>query len=143
MMFNVPIPDGTTAHAAGAVLVAVLLGPWAAVIAMSTAFIIQALFFGDGGVLAIGANCFNMAFVMPFVGYAVYRALTRTTSLTDRRRAVAAGLGGYVGLNVAASCQQWNLVYSRHSSSLLTAPRCMHRFILPRPSRPWRSLTSW
>ena len=51
-------------------LVAVLLGPWAAVIAVSTALLIQALFFGDGGVLAYGANCFNMAFVMPMVGYA-------------------------------------------------------------------------
>ena len=70
MMFNVPIPDGTTAHAVGAVLVAVLLGPWAAVIAVSVALAIQALFFGDGGVLAFGANCFNMAIVMPFVGYA-------------------------------------------------------------------------
>src|SRR6476661_594810 len=73
MMFNVPIPDGTTAHAVGAVLIAVLLGPWAAVIAVSTALLIQALFFGDGGVLAYGANCFNMALVMPMVGYAVYR----------------------------------------------------------------------
>ena len=50
MMFNVPIPDGTTAHAVGAVLIAVLLGPWAAVIAVSIALLIQALFFGDGGV---------------------------------------------------------------------------------------------
>ena len=65
MMFNVPIPDGTTAHAVGGVLVAVLLGPWAAVIAVSIALMIQALFFGDGGVLAYGANCFNMAVVMP------------------------------------------------------------------------------
>src|SRR5437763_15723010 len=69
MMFNVPIPDGTTAHAVGAVLVAVLLGPWAALIAVSVALAIQALFFGDGGVLAYAANCFNMAFVMPMVGY--------------------------------------------------------------------------
>ena len=53
----------------GAVLVAVLLGPWAAVIAVSVALAIQALFFGDGGVLAFGANCFNMAVVMPFAGY--------------------------------------------------------------------------
>ena len=52
MMFNVPVPDGTTAHAVGGVLVAVLLGPWAAVIAVSIALLIQALFFGDGGVLA-------------------------------------------------------------------------------------------
>src|SRR5580765_5064932 len=72
MMFNVPIPDGTTAHAVGGVLVAVLLGPWAAVIAVSVALGIQALFFGDGGVLAFGANAFNMAFVMPMAGYGVY-----------------------------------------------------------------------
>ena len=102
MMFNVPIPDGTTAHAVGAVLIAVLLGPWAAVIAVSTALLIQALFFGDGGVLAFGANAFNMAIAMPLAGYGVYRLLTRNVSLTARRRAVAAGIGGYIGLNVSA-----------------------------------------
>ena len=62
MMFNVPIPDGTTAHAVGATLLAVALGPWAASISISVALMIQALLFGDGGVLALGANCFNMAF---------------------------------------------------------------------------------
>ena len=97
MMFNVPIPDGTTAHAVGAVLVAVLLGPWAAVIAVSIALLIQALFFGDGGVLAYGANGVNMAVVMPFVGYGVYRVLARRTSLTSPKRALAAGVGAYVG----------------------------------------------
>src|SRR5262249_29627659 len=102
MMFNVPIPDGTTAHAVGAVLIAVLLGPWAATISVSTALLIQALFFGDGGVLAFGANAFNMAFVMPFVGYGVYRLVAGDGALTSPRRALAAGIGGYVGLNVAA-----------------------------------------
>ena len=77
MMFNVPIPDGTTAHAVGAVLIAILLGPWAAVVAVSIALLIQALFFGDGGVLAYGANVVNMAFVMPMVGYGVYRLARR------------------------------------------------------------------
>ena len=104
MMLNVPIPDGTTAHAVGGVLVAVLLGPEAAVIAVSVALAIQALFFGDGGILAFGANCFNMAFVLPVVGYGVYRLLSRRRSLTDPRRAVAAGIGGYVGINAAALC---------------------------------------
>jgi cobalt/nickel transport system permease protein len=104
MMFNVPIPDGTTAHAVGGVLVAVLLGPWAAVVAVSIALLIQALFFGDGGVLAYGANCFNMAIVMPFVGYAVYVAFARRTSLTAPRRTLAAGLGAYIGINAAALC---------------------------------------
>jgi cobalt/nickel transport system permease protein len=105
MMFNVPIPDGTTAHAVGAVLIAVLLGPWAAVIAVSIALLIQALFFGDGGVLAYGANVFNMAVVMPFVGYGVYRALVhRNHALTSPRRPLGAAIGAYVGLNAAALC---------------------------------------
>jgi cobalt/nickel transport system permease protein len=102
MMFNIPVPDGTTAHAVGAVMIAIVLGPWAAVIAVTVALVIQALLFGDGGVLAIGANCFNMAFVMPFVGYGVYRLISRHTSLTSVRRAIAAGIGGYVGINAAA-----------------------------------------
>src|ERR1700722_3043958 len=105
MMLNVPVPDGTTAHAVGAVLIAVILGPEAAIIAVSTALAIQALFFGDGGVLAYGANTFNMAFVMPMVGYyLVYKPLTRHVSLTSPRRALAAALGGYVGICTAALC---------------------------------------
>jgi cobalt/nickel transport system permease protein len=104
MMFNVPIPDGTTAHAVGGVLVAVVLGPWAAVVAVSIALLIQALFFGDGGVLAYGANAFNMAFVMPMAGYGVYWALTRNVSLASPRRPFSAGLGAYIGLNAAALC---------------------------------------
>src|SRR5262245_66162883 len=51
MMLNVPVPDGTTAHAVGAVLVAIVLGPWAAVIAVSIAIVIQALIFGGWRVL--------------------------------------------------------------------------------------------
>ena len=102
MMFNVPIPDGTTAHAVGAVLIAVVLGWEAAVLAVSTALAIQALFFGDGGVLAFGANAFNMAFLMVFVGYAVYRLVARGSATTSLRRATAAAIGAYVGLNAAA-----------------------------------------
>ncbi len=104
MMFNIPVPDGTTAHGVAGTLTAILLGPWAAVIAVSAALFIQALFFGDGGVLAIGVNCFNMAAVLPFVGYAFYRATTRKMTLTNPRRAVAAGVGAYLGLNAAAMC---------------------------------------
>ena len=75
MMFNVPIPGGTTGHAVGAVLVAILFGPWAAMIVVSLALIVQALLFGDGGITAIGANCFNMAVVCPFVGWWIYRLI--------------------------------------------------------------------
>src|SRR5450759_2698785 len=70
MMFNIPLPGGTTGHAVGGALAAILLGPEIATIAISIALVIQAFFFGDGGILAIGANSFNMAIVLPYVVYA-------------------------------------------------------------------------
>ena len=102
MMFNIPIPGGSTGHAVGGVIVAILLGPWAALIAISIALVIQALLFGDGGITAIGANCFNMAFVMPMVGYMTYSLISKGAKVTSRRRWIAGAIAGYVGLNVAA-----------------------------------------
>jgi len=101
MMFNIPIPGGTTGHAVGAAIIAILLGPWTAVMAVSVVLIIQAIVFGDGGITAIGANCFNMAVVMPFVSYGVFR-LVKGKSEGGLRLAVAAFLSGYLGLVVAA-----------------------------------------
>ncbi|MGN1389036.1 MAG: cobalt transporter CbiM, partial [Bulleidia sp.] len=103
MMFNVPLPGGTTGHAVGGTLIAILLGPEAACIAVSVALLLQALLFGDGGILSFGANCFNMAFVLPFVGYAIYHLLTRG-EVSLNRRLFAAGLGSYLGINAAAFC---------------------------------------
>lgn len=102
MMFNLPIPGGSSAHAVGAVLLAILLGPWAACLGVSVALIIQALLFGDGGILAIGANCFNIGVVMPFVGYYVYRLLKGRAAAVSGRGLLAAFIGAYIGLNVAA-----------------------------------------
>jgi cobalt/nickel transport system permease protein len=102
MMFNVPVFGGSTGHAVGATLIAILLGPWAAVISVSIALIIQALLFGDGGITAIGANCFNMGVVMPFVGYYLYRLITGENA-TTRRKVVASGIASYVSIVVAAT----------------------------------------
>ena len=103
MMFNIPLPGGTTGHAVCGTLVAILFGPWAATIAVSIALAIQAVFFGDGGVLALGANCFNMAFVLPMVGYGIYSfAKRRARSL--KGELVAAGVASYLALNCAALC---------------------------------------
>jgi cobalt/nickel transport system permease protein len=104
MMFNVPLPGGTTGHAVGGALAAILLGPEVACVAISLALIIQAFLFGDGGILAVGANCFNMAVVLPYTSYAVYRAIASAVGASDRRRVVAAAVAGWVGLNVAAFC---------------------------------------
>ncbi|MFH0763567.1 MAG: cobalt transporter CbiM [Candidatus Omnitrophota bacterium] len=103
MMFNVPIPGGTTGHAVGGVLAAILLGPWAACIAITVALVVQAFLFGDGGITAIGANCFNMAFVLPFAGYYIYKAIGYGSPVNSTRRVIAAGAAGYAALNIAAA----------------------------------------
>ncbi len=102
MMFNVPLPGGTTAHAVGGALAAIILGPEIATIAISIALVIQALFFGDGGILAIGANSFNMAVVLPYVSYAIYQAVSKNTPLNSKRRIIGAAAGGWAGLTAAA-----------------------------------------
>ena len=104
MMFNVPVAGGSSAHAVGAVFIAILLGPWAATISVSAALLIQALVFGDGGLLAYGFNCVNMAVVMPFTGYAVYRLIAGKAKAGSRRNLAGAFAGSYAGLNIAAFC---------------------------------------
>lgn len=103
MMFNVPLPGGTTGHAVGGTLIALMLGPNAACIAVSIALLIQALIFGDGGILSFGANCFNMAFVLPYLGYAIYRMVSKVVK-TEKGKYLGAAIGAYVGINAAALC---------------------------------------
>jgi cobalt/nickel transport system permease protein len=117
MMFVLPIPGGTTGHMSGATLIAILLGPWSALMAVSISLIIQALVMGDGGITAIGANCFNIAFIGSFVGFWIYTLITRTGEFaiagkmrnsTERAapsllvRLFAAGAASYVALNLGA-----------------------------------------
>ena len=101
MMFNVPLLGGTTGHAVGGTLLAILIGPFSACISITVALLIQALLFGDGGVLAFGTNCFNMAFVLPFLGYYIYKFIKdRVTSEKGEYAGII--LGSYLGINMAA-----------------------------------------
>ncbi len=102
MMFNLPLPGGTTGHAVGVGIAAIVLGPWAAILAISMALIIQALFFGDGGITAIGANCFNMAILGSLSAYGAYRLVAGRTPVESPRRVMAAALAGYVAINLSA-----------------------------------------
>ncbi|MCX5710259.1 MAG: cobalt transporter CbiM [Candidatus Omnitrophica bacterium] len=102
MLFDIPIPGGTTAHAIGAVLIAILLGPWPACIAITVTLVIQAFLFGDGGILALGANSFNMAFADVFAGYYIYRLVSYRSKPQSIRRVIAAGIGAYMGATLAA-----------------------------------------
>jgi cobalt/nickel transport system permease protein len=102
MMFNVPLPGGTSGHAVGAALAAIILGPDVAVIAISIALMIQAFFFGDGGILALGANCFNMAVVIPYIASAIYTVFAKGRPAGSPRRLVGAALGGWTGVTAGA-----------------------------------------
>lgn len=104
MMFNIPLPGGTTGHAAGIGIATIVLGAWGSILAISVALLIQALFFGDGGILAFGANSFNMAIVGSLVAAAVYRIVANRAEIASTRRVFAAGLAGYAAINAAAFC---------------------------------------
>ncbi len=101
MMFNLPVPGGSSGHAVGSALIAILFGPWAAMISVSVALVIQALIFGDGGITAIGANCFNMAVFMPLIAWFIFRLICGK-SRAPRRIVVAAFFAGYLSLVLSA-----------------------------------------
>lgn len=72
-MLNFPVAGGTSGHVIGAALAAIILGPWAGVLIMSCVLIAQSLIFQDGGLLALGANIFNMGIIASFGAYYIYR----------------------------------------------------------------------
>jgi cobalt/nickel transport system permease protein len=101
-MFNIPAVGGTTAHALGTALLAILLGPWAAIVAMTLSLAVQAFFFGDGGILSLGANCFDMAVVCAFVTYGVYRFLIVRSKPGSLQQLTAAAIAAYLGTATAS-----------------------------------------
>src|SRR5512133_3117009 len=102
MMFNLPLPGGTTGHALGVGVAAIVLGQWNSILALSVALFIQAVFFGDGGITSLGANCFNMAVVGSLVAYFTYRVVAGGAATESRRRVVAAAIAGYAATNASA-----------------------------------------
>lgn len=75
MMFNIPIPGGTSGHAIGAAILAILFGPWVAAFCVSLTLFIQALVFGDGGLSVFAINSLAMGFVASFSAYYVHKLL--------------------------------------------------------------------
>lgn len=106
-MINFPVAGGTSGHLIGGVLMAILLGPAAAVTVMTAVVTVQCLLFADGGITALGANLFNMALVAPLGGYLVWSLLQRFGRVRESGNvsAVAAGIAGWAGTMLAAlSC---------------------------------------
>lgn len=103
-MLNFPVAGGTSGHLLGGVLAAVLLGPSAAVIALTSVLIVQCLLFADGGITTLGANIWNLAIINPLVGYAVYR-LVRAMWPGPRGMVIAVAFAGWCATVASAvSC---------------------------------------
>jgi cobalt/nickel transport system permease protein len=98
-MINFPIAGGTSGHVLGGVLSAVLVGPEAGVLIMSVVLIVQALLFGDGGLLSLGANILNMALIGAWGGFLIFRALKKLL----RNDVVALGIASWLSVVLPAS----------------------------------------
>lgn len=95
-MINFPIPGGTSGHLLGGTLAGALLGPWAGTLVMVAVFVVQAVFFQDGGLTVLGANIFNMGLIGTFGGYYLYRTIR-----------FALGKNKLSGVTIGASIAAW------------------------------------
>jgi cobalt/nickel transport system permease protein len=102
-MINIQLPamPGTSAHMIGAVLLAILLGPHAGALVMSSVIIVQCLIFQDGGLLALGCNLLNMALLPSYLGFAVYRMIAQN-SASPRRLALGTMAATFVTVEMVA-----------------------------------------
>ncbi|HWC28789.1 MAG TPA: energy-coupling factor ABC transporter permease [Dehalococcoidia bacterium] len=111
-MINFPVAGGTSGHLLGGTLAAILLGPWAAIIVMTSVVSVQALVFQDGGLAVLGVNIFNMGIVTAFVGYAIYRTVDKLMPGRPTLRLAGAFAGAWVSVMVAAALTSVQLAIS-------------------------------
>jgi len=102
---NYPIPGGTSGHLVGGTLVAVILGPWASLIVLFLILVIQSLF-GDGGIIALGANTFNMGIIGGFIGFyfVVFfiKVLNKTSLKKEVKVTISTAIGSYLSIILAS-----------------------------------------
>jgi cobalt/nickel transport system permease protein len=102
-MLNFPILGGTSGHLIGGSLLAILLGPMAGFLTMTTVIIAQALFLQDGGLVALGANIFNIGAITCFSGYAIYKLLGGGKG-GGKRLFIIGFLAGWISVMLSAAC---------------------------------------
>jgi len=109
-MLNFPVAGGTSGHLLGAALAAIMLGPWAAAIVMSLVLVAQCLIFQDGGLLALGANIFNMSIIAVLVAYMVYRLLIKV--MGENGHMVAGFTAAWFSVFIASAAMALELAVS-------------------------------
>jgi len=121
-MLNFSITGGTSGHLLGAALAVILVGPWAAVIVMTCVVSMQAIIFQDGGLIALGANLFNMAIVGVFVSYAIFTIVKKEEKAERSRWMISSGLAAWFSILVTSLACALELVISGTSPANLAVP---------------------
>jgi cobalt/nickel transport system permease protein len=121
-MINFPVAGGTSGHLIGGMLVAVLIGPWAALLVMTAVIAVQAFLFQDGGLLALGFNVFNMGILATFSGYAAYNGLRKILGASRNGLLIGAAVGAWVSVELAAVAAAFELAVSGTSALDVALP---------------------
>jgi cobalt/nickel transport system permease protein len=121
-MLNFPVAGGTSGHLMGAAIATILMGPWAAILIMTSVVSIQAFIFQDGGLLVLGANVFNMAIVGVAVAYMVYRTVLRIAGNAKRGILIAGFVAAWFSIEIASLSAALQLVLSGTSPAKLAIP---------------------
>ncbi len=129
-MINFPVAGGTSGHLLGGALVAILLGPWATVLVMTTVIAVQGLLFQDGGLLALGFNIFNMGILTAFVGYALYRFVRGALKGVARADLIAAAIAAWTSVVLASAATALELAISGTSALDVALPAMLGVHVL-------------
>ena len=121
-MINFPVVGGTSGHLLGAVLAAILLGPWAGTLVMASVIAVQSLVFQDGGLLAMGANIVNMGLIGTIGGYAIYRTAARLLGGEERGRLPAAAVAAWSAVMLGAAATSFELALSGTTTLAVVLP---------------------
>jgi cobalt/nickel transport system permease protein len=121
-MLNFSVTGGTSGHLLGAAIAAILLGPWPAVLVMTSVVAVQALLFQDGGILALGANLFNMAIIGPFVAYALFTLLMKLFKKQTWGLFIAGFIAAWSSIFIASLACALQLALSGTSPANIAVP---------------------
>jgi cobalt/nickel transport system permease protein len=124
-MINFPVAGGTSGHLLGGTLAAIFLGPWAAILVMTSVVSVQALVFQDGGLGALGVNIFNMGIVTALLGYALFMGFNVFAGTRPSVRLAGAFVAGWTTVMVAAGLTAIQLAISDTSALDVALPNML------------------
>ena len=102
-MLNFPVAAGTSGHLLGGALAMVLVGPYAASLAITVVLGVQALLFADGGLTALGLNVFNLSVIAVLISFLVFKLMVKLLPKTKSAIPLAAGIAAFVSVPISAS----------------------------------------